>query len=82
MKKTRACFGNQRDYEGPEIAAGRFCPLMASARNLPYRQRLAAYTRAKLEAASLVGFGSAVPELQSSRAWEVLIGTLSDVLNI
>ena len=28
------------------------------------------------------GFGSAVPELQSSRAWEVLIGTLSDVLNI
>ena len=47
-----------------------------------YRERLGEYERAKSEAASLVGFGSAVPELQSSRAWEVLIGTLSDVLNI
>ena len=54
----------------------------AAKRCAPYRERLGEYERAKSEAASLVGFGSAVPELQSSRAWEVLIGTLSDVLNI
>lgn len=54
----------------------------AAARGKPYRDRLAAYTRAKREATHLVGFGAAVPELQSAAAWEALTRTLSDILDI
>ena len=54
----------------------------AEARRQPYRQRLGAYSAAKREAESLVGFGSPVPELQTGEAWEALTRTLSDVLDI
>lgn len=54
----------------------------AMKRQRPYCERIAAYETAKHEAARLVGFGAAVPELQSAAAWEALTRLLADVLDI
>ncbi len=55
----------------------------AAARSgMTHRERLGEYERAKREAASLVGYGSAVSELQSSRAWELFTAEVSAVLDL
>lgn len=47
-----------------------------------YSERLGEYERAKREAAALVGYGSAVSELQSSRAWEMFMAEVLAILNL
>ncbi len=47
-----------------------------------YRERLGEYERAKHEAAALVGYDSAVSELQSSRAWETFMAEVLAILNL
>ena len=48
----------------------------------PYRERLAAYTRAKRALEGLVGYGSPNPDLQCSEAWECAMRRLTEVLDI
>lgn len=47
-----------------------------------YSERLGEYERVKREAAALVGYGSDVSELQSSRAWEMFMAEVLAILNL